>query len=184
MKFFRIGAAALCVFAAFSASANQADTSTNGSVVFKGKVTASACHLDTDATNKTVELGEVASGVLRSNGSSEAKPFSIQMKDCGIQTIAEMTVKDANAGGNPGKYLRTVAGTGAAEGVAVSIKANGQDVDFSNPASTKIQINKGQAFDYYNDGVSFEAAMVHSDQNATVKAGSVQAQMDYTVEYK
>lgn len=194
MKFFRIGAAALCVFAAFSASADDTtgsaanddstvvNTVSKGSVVFNGKVIASACQLNTE--DKVVDLGTIASGILRNGGESEKRSVTIRMDNCAQQTVAEMTVKDAMAGDNPGMFLRTASGEGFAEGVAVRIKRGENIIDFRDPSSTTIQINDGKAFDWTNDGVTFEAAMVHSDPNATVKAGTVKAQMDYTVEYK
>lgn len=170
-------AAALATLASTAAvPAPTADTSASGVLDFTVTVKASACSVGLDRKTQSVSLGSYPVSYFRRYSGTAAKRFSISMSGCSRATLARLSLSDGLRTGGSSKYL-TSAGT--AEGVAVAVRPSGsaEPYDFSQ-GPVRIDVSNTR------QELAFEAYIWAPDGYAAVKPGSVQARMDYVIEYK
>jgi len=152
----------------------NAGNDTAGTVNFIGKVVANTCDLSKKDVN--VDMGTVVASDFTTKGSySLAKNFSIDLKNCDA-SLSGVTVK---FGGTPDKSiaddLAIQAGTGAASGLAIEIRANnGKKVSLNN--ESPIYALKSGA-----NTLNFSALYIST---GTVSAGLANATSPFTLQYR
>ncbi|EHS88828.1 TPA: fimbrial protein [Klebsiella oxytoca] len=87
-----------------------------------GTVTATSCDVETTSQNITVPLGDVSIGTFQSVGdTSQAKSFSIHLKDCSDSVSGAKVTFQGNADPDNTALLQLTQKEGAATGVGVEI---------------------------------------------------------------
>ncbi|MFU0842783.1 MAG: hypothetical protein ACFWTZ_09335 [Burkholderia sp.] len=178
-RFFSTAAAALMPILGASAAfaAPSADSMKSGVFDFTVTVKASACAVSVDSKTQSVNLGRYPVSYFRKYSGTVPKSFTISMNGCSQASLARLSLSDGlRSGTSESKYL-TAAGT--AEGIAVAVRAAGstEPFDFSQ-GPVRMYVNNTR------QNLSFEAFLWAPQGYAAVKPGTIQARMDYVIEYK
>ena len=158
----------------------------HGIVKFKGEVISAPCSIKPGDEDLTVNLGEVADTVLKSDQKSLAEPFTIHLQDCMLSqggttySKAKVTFTTANTMTGQSDLLKNTKETeiGGATGVGVRILDAGYntfDLGVALPVTFTDVNNPTQNLD-------FHARMESLGKNAT--EGDVYAQANYVLAYQ
>ena len=145
----------------------------HGIVKFKGEVISAPCSIKPGDEDLTVNLGEVADTVLKSDQKSLAEPFTIHLQDCMLSqggttySKAKVTFTTAN----------TMTEIGGATGVGVRI-LDSQSGEVTLGTPVVITFNNTNSYQELN----FKARMESPSKDAT--PGNVYAQADYKIAYE
>jgi len=163
-------AAASLTFAA-GAFANSG----SGSIPFKGSIIEAPCSIDTEATEKEVDLGQVSDVLLAAGGKSHSKPFDIVLKDC---SIATKTKVKATLSGLPSAINPDLLGmSGQAQGASIAIE------DASGALVVLGQASKPQTLVVGDNTIHYNAYL-QGDSSVAVTPGNFTANVTYGLSYE
>nr|WP_175801599.1 fimbrial protein [Burkholderia anthina] len=137
-----------------------------------------------------VGLGSVSTKALETNGGSDYKPFSINLKcsdgTAGTSTRMYITMTDAAVPGNRSGLLTLASsGSNAAAGVGVEIRRSDDTiVRFGPDSSDSGNPNQWFVGQYGNTNVSIPLRARYLRANGTLKAGSANATATFTMSYQ
>ena len=178
----------------------------HGIVKFKGEVISAPCSIKPGDEDLTVNLGEVADTVLKSDQKSLAEPFTIHLQDCMLSqggttySKAKVTFTTANTMTGQSDLLKNTKETeiGGATGVGVRIlDSQSGEVTLGTPVViTFNNTNSYQELNFNPDALAheeriivhmfsaldFKARMESPSKDAT--PGNVYAQADYKIAYE
>ena len=157
----------------------------HGIVKFKGEVISAPCSIKPGDEDLTVNLGEVADTVLKSDQKSVAEPFTIHLQDCMLSqggttySKAKVTFTTANTMTGQSDLLKNTKETeiGGATGVGVRI-LDSQSGEVTLGTPVVITFNNTNSYQELN----FKARMESPSKDAT--PGNVYAQADYKIAYE
>ncbi|MEY7228942.1 fimbrial-like protein, partial [Escherichia coli] len=160
-------------------------TEDRGIVKFKGEVISAPCSIKPGDEDLTVNLGEVADTVLKSDQKSLAEPFTIHLQDCMLSqggttySKAKVTFTTANTMTGQSDLLKNTKETeiGGATGVGVRI-LDSQSGEVTLGTPVVITFNNTNSYQELN----FKARMESPSKDAT--PGNVYAQADYKIAYE
>lgn len=180
---------AVALFTAFtsgSAIAAPADNdSSQATLEFDGKVTASLCQVDTSNINQVIDLGELSTSALKASGKGPAKSFSVNLINCDTNLNAiKYTIAGKNNTGSDTDYLVPISSDTSATGVGVYLSDNnGQKVEIGSEVVVPVVSNNGAALS--EQSIPLQAYIGTetgaADTNGTVGAGTVNATAVMTI---
>ncbi|MCE1736522.1 fimbrial protein, partial [Enterobacter hormaechei] len=106
----------------------------DGQVKFTGKITATACKVDSNSANQTVNMGTISSSSFNgANSTSAATRFSINLTDCPTEYNQAQVKFDGQTDKTNSRFLALTNSKGnAAQGVALAL--------YEDDSSTAINI--------------------------------------------
>ncbi|KMJ43326.1 fimbrial protein [Xenorhabdus khoisanae] len=166
----------LFVSSVFMSAAHAAD----GEIKFTGKITATACKVDSNSINQTVNMGTISSSSFNGVGStSAATRFSIQLTDCPTK-VGEARVKfDGHTHVNNPKLLALTSASeeSSATGVAIALYEDDSNTLIPLAENSRTQSFSGKKATQLN----FIAKYMAIDK--TVTPGSGDAVANFTIVY-
>jgi major type 1 subunit fimbrin (pilin) len=181
-----LAVALFTAFASGSAIAAPADNdSSQATLEFDGKVTASLCQVDTSNINQMIDLGELSTSALKASGKGPAKSFSVNLINCdtSLNTI-KYTIAGQNNTGSDTDYLVPISSDTSATGVGVYLlDNNGSKVSIGSEVDVPVVSNGGAALS--EQSIPLQAYIGTKtgapDANGTVGAGTVNATAVMTI---
>lgn len=160
-------------------SVNAATCPSNScNLTVTGTVTATSCDVETTSQNITVPLGDVGIGTFQSVGdASQAKSFSIRLKDCSDTVTGAKIIFQGTADSNNSSLLELTQKAGVATGVGVEILQGdtGSSIALNTQVSTET-ISPGENVLTYK--------LRYKSTLPTVTAGYANAIMFFDLEYQ
>ena len=138
----------------------------HGIVKFKGEVISAPCSIKPGDEDLTVNLGEVADTVLKSDQKSLAEPFTIHLQDCML----------SQGGTTYSKAKVTFTTANTMTGQSDLLDSQSGEVTLGTPVV--ITFNNTNSYQELN----FKARMESPSKDAT--PGNVYAQADYKIAYE
>lgn len=154
----------------------------DGTVNFTGEILTSACKVDTNSLNQTVELGKVSSSAFTKSGSTAAATkFDINLTDCPTgadsPTIASVKFDGTNDSINP-NILALNSGSGAKNvGIAIYEKDGATLIPMSNQS-------QDNTIDTTSSSLTMSFIAKYMSTADTVTAGTANGATNFTVIYK
>ncbi|MEQ1974451.1 fimbrial protein [Xenorhabdus sp. SGI240] len=166
----------LFVSSVFMSAAHAAD----GQIKFTGKITASACKIDSNSANQTVNMGTISSSSFAgAYSTSAATRFSIKLTDC-PKDYRQAQVKfdgRSDRASNRLLSLNSNSGENPAQGVAIAL--------YEDDSSTPIDLARNSRLQYFSDGKTQELKFVakYMATAETVTPGAGDAVANFTIVY-
>ncbi|CAM3802219.1 fimbrial protein [Xenorhabdus thuongxuanensis] len=166
------------VFASFvfMSTAHAAD----GQIKFTGKITATACKIDSNSANQTVNMGTISSNSFNGPYSTSASTrFSIKLTDC-PQDYQHAQVKfDGQTDRASSRFLALSrnGGENPAQGVAIAL--------YEDDSNTMINLAENSRPQYFSHGKTEELKFVakYIATAKTVTPGTGDAVANFTIVY-
>ncbi|HFJ3761275.1 TPA: fimbrial protein [Salmonella enterica] len=162
-----------------------------GTVTFTGTITNSPCDIAPGDDNIQVSFGQVSNRHFKAaDDTTDAKPFTIHLKDCSFDPNAADSGVSADSAGKLSKVTVSFSGTGetthhsyvntgSAKNVGIQLlKSDGHtyiDPNSMAPESDAQQLQAG------NNNLNFFARLIALDTN--VAPGGIEASVTYTLKY-
>ncbi|MBC8953102.1 fimbrial protein [Xenorhabdus sp. PB62.4] len=166
----------LFVSSVFMSAAHAAD----GQIRFTGKITATACKVDSNSLNQTVNMGTISSSSFDKVGSTSAPTrFSIKLTDCPKEVGGALVKFDGQTPvNNPGLLaLSNARGENSATGVAIALYENDSNTLIPLAENSRTQPFSGKKSEQLN----FVAKYIATNQ--VVTPGSGDAVANFTIVY-
>ncbi|WP_447872497.1 fimbrial protein [Serratia fonticola] len=176
MKLNKIMVAAVLAFGTVSGA--QAADHGHGKVTFTGSIIDAPCSITPEASDQTVELGQISKVALLGGGKSTPRNFSIALENCTFGSPATKNKVQVTFTGMESAAKNGLLGiTGAAKGASVVItQADGEIIKLGEP--TKEQVLRDG-----NNSLSFAAYMQGNGASAAITEGEFKAVADFTLAY-
>ncbi|OTA19952.1 StgA [Xenorhabdus beddingii] len=116
----------LFVSSVLMSAAHAAD----GQIKFTGKITATACKIDSNSTDQTVNMGTISSSTFTNAGSTSSPTrFSIKLTDCPKEYKTAQVKFDGQTDKGNRDYLALSGAENSAKGVAIALyEDNSNDI--------------------------------------------------------
>ncbi|MDX7988020.1 fimbrial protein [Xenorhabdus sp. 12] len=166
----------LFVSSVLMSTAHAAD----GQVKFTGKVTASACKVDSGSLDQTVNLGTISASSFNGIHSTSAPTrFSIKLTDCPTEYKEAQVKFDGQTDRSNSRLLALTSKTGAAvaRGVAIALYEDNGSSLINMAESSRPQSLSGQK----TDELSFVAKYIAT--TTKVEPGAGDAVANFTITY-
>lgn len=189
MKHVALFSALLVVGGIYGASVQAAD----GTINFKGSLTAAPCSIDGANSNQTIDFGVVSTSTFGDIGSvGPSKPFKIELTGCDTSTYKSAAVR-----------FDGTAATGSTD--LLSTDNDGLAIELTDPSGTRVKLASASSYvdlnlatshttpgtppvvTSNNDGsavLSFRARYSALKKSTAMKPGPANATAAFTIAYK
>lgn len=157
----------------FANVATAADSG-HGTVKFHGFIIDAPCSIDSQSADQTVEMGDISSDSLKAGGNSTPSPFTINLKNCSLDTAN--TVKATFTGAE-----------GANGNLGITGDAKGASIVLTDGAGTKIRLGEetdGQTLQDGDNSLMFSAYLQGDGASTTVTPGEFTSITNFTLAYE
>lgn len=161
------------VSAAHAAEGNMGQGT--GTVTFHGSIIDAPCSISPDTVDQTVEMGQIASAQLASQGSSAPVPFSIDLENCDVTTAqsAQVTFNGTVDANDSSKTMLGLNGTASGAGIVIT---DGSDVLPLGTASSAVNLSEG-------DNTLQFTAYLQGDDASSVVPGEFNSVANFAMSY-
>ncbi|EIM8542731.1 TPA: type 1 fimbrial major subunit FimA [Escherichia coli] len=161
-------------------NASAVTTVNGGTVHFKGEVVDAACAVNMNSTNQTVQLGQVRTAALDTDGKTSGPVgFSIQLDECdlAVSTGAKIIFSGTPVTGKTNVLAVQGSASGTAKNVGIQIlDPAGNVMDLNADSSTAYNLSTGTNI------IPFSAQYIAVGGKAT--AGAANADATFKVQYQ
>lgn len=167
-------------------AAAQVALASDGTITFKGEVTANTCYIDINGTGPNAEilLPAISANALPSAGSTAGwTGFDINLIDCAGTPLATHAAAQFEAGADvdpmTGKLKNVDTSSTGAANVQVALRhINGQDINIGQGP------NQSEAFPIVDYGATLRYEAGYYASATGVMPGLVEANVTYTIAYQ
>ncbi|CAI1246783.1 Fimbria A protein precursor [Serratia quinivorans] len=145
----------------------------HGTVTFTGSIIDAPCSITAETSDQTVRLGQVSSVALLDGGKSTPQAFSIDLENCNVELLSEVTT--TFTGGESAVQPGLLGIVGTASGASIAITDSSGELLPLGQASAAHALQEG------NNTLLFSAYL--QGDSTTVVPGEFQSVADFTLAY-
>lgn len=165
--------ATLLTFASYT---NAEALNAHGTVKFVGEIVDSACSIDPEAMDQTVELGQISNQLLEKGGESPIRPFQIHLQGCSIETAKSVSVTFSGNTADADKKQLAIEGTAKGAAISLNNQHTGQEIVMGTPQKI-VDLLEG------DNTLEFGAKVVKV-ASEDVKSGQFSATTNFVISYQ
>ncbi|TQI82268.1 type 1 fimbria pilin [Serratia fonticola] len=148
----------------------------HGKVTFEGAIIDAPCSITPEASDQTVELGQISNVTLKNGGKSTPRNFTIDLENCEISQEADAKNKVSVSFSGTTGAVKNMLGTGLGASIAITDGA-GKIIELTKPTSAQ-ELQNG------NNSLKFTAYLQGDGASATVTEGKFSTTANFTLAYE
>lgn len=147
----------------------------HGTITFTGSIIDAPCSITGETANQTVDLGEVSNNALNHGETSSPKPFFIQLEQCDISELKEVTTTFTGATVENNPSMLGITGSARGAGIIIT-DGTGSPVTMGKASQPQILGEGGNKLSF--------SAYLQSNGASSVTPGDFTSTADFTLAYQ
>ena len=149
----------------------------SGTVTFSGEIIDAPCSITPDSVDQTVPMGQISSRILAKEGKSSAEPFSIELKDCALNTVKNVKVTFTGTPDAVNSKLLALSGSASGAGIVIYDQLHAKEVELGTATD-------GQGLNEGNNALKFAAYLQGNSASGAVVPGQFTSVANFTLAYQ